>query len=274
MELFNDHLVVSARTHPGKASTLRRWRDKGLVWSPLPGTFTPHPDGWDLRIAAAVLWGHGLVLAGEAAARLTWNQQLEPTRIHMLGGKRSSPVPWLRISQNHLPDTLIWEQRGVRAVAAEVSAIQMAMHDRGALFDAVRMDVSVEGMLEALALMPKFAGKPALRQLLQKSKDRPFSPLEILAHEELRQADITGWKANAPIRVGGKRYCADLLFDRQRLIIELDGWRFHSSHESFIEDRVRQNDLVLAGWTVLRYTHETLGDLVGQVCRALHTSGG
>ncbi len=38
------------------------------------------------------------------------------------------------------------------------------------------------------------------------------------------------------------------------LAIEVDGYEFHGSLGAFRHDRARQNELVAAGWTVLRFT--------------------
>ncbi len=43
---------------------------------------------------------------------------------------------------------------------------------------------------------------------------------------------------------------------------------------TFIEDRRRQNSLVLHGWTVLRFTWESIDELVPEVQRALRSAGG
>jgi very-short-patch-repair endonuclease len=40
--------------------------------------------------------------------------------------------------------------------------------------------------------------------------------------------------------------------------VEVDGWAWHTDPERFRRDRQRQNALVLAGWTVLRFTWHDL----------------
>jgi very-short-patch-repair endonuclease len=36
--------------------------------------------------------------------------------------------------------------------------------------------------------------------------------------------------------------------------IEIDGWEHHRTRSAFDDDRARSNDLVAAGWNVLRFT--------------------
>jgi hypothetical protein len=53
----------------------------------------------------------------------------------------------------------------------------------------------------------------------------------------------------------GSRHCRiDLAYPDLKLAIEIDGWTFHHTRTAFDEDRARANDLVVAGWNVLRFT--------------------
>jgi very-short-patch-repair endonuclease len=52
----------------------------------------------------------------------------------------------------------------------------------------------------------------------------------------------------------------DVAFGQVRLAIEVDGWAFHTTPARFQRDRQRQNRLVAAGWTVLRFTWHDLTD--------------
>jgi very-short-patch-repair endonuclease len=73
--------------------------------------------------------------------------------------------------------------------------------------------------------------------------------------------------------VEGSNYYPDALFHRLRLILEVDGRRFHSEPEVFEADRWRQNLLILDGWCVLRFTwamlEERPAEVLGMIRRAL-----
>jgi len=43
-----------------------------------------------------------------------------------------------------------------------------------------------------------------------------------------------------------------------RLAVELDGFTFHSDRAAFTYDRMRQNDLQSAGWTVIRFSYDAI----------------
>ena len=66
---------------------------------------------------------------------------------------------------------------------------------------------------------------------------------------------------------------ADFAYLDRRLVIELDGYRFHSDPDAFARDRSRQNRMHMAGYRVLRYTAKDLrqnpervvADLVGSL---------
>ncbi|MGB6161228.1 MAG: DUF559 domain-containing protein [Pseudonocardiaceae bacterium] len=50
----------------------------------------------------------------------------------------------------------------------------------------------------------------------------------------------------------------DVAFLECRLVLEIDGWAWHSDVDRFVHDRCRQNTLVLARWSVLRSTWHDL----------------
>ena len=62
----------------------------------------------------------------------------------------------------------------------------------------------------------------------------------------------------------------DLAFPELKIAIEYDGREFHTKENAFVRDRQRQNDLVSAGWIVLRFTASDLYE--GRVVRAVLTA--
>jgi hypothetical protein len=51
----------------------------------------------------------------------------------------------------------------------------------------------------------------------------------------------------------------DALFEAEKVVVEIDGWRYHSSHKSFESDRDRDADLAQYGYLTVRVTSERLG---------------
>ena len=72
----------------------------------------------------------------------------------------------------------------------------------------------------------------------------------------LREAAITGWKANLPVKDQHDRVFAygDLGFRAAHLIVEIDGDDWHLSPSQVLRDRARDQRLTELGWTVVRYS--------------------
>ncbi len=74
-----------------------------------------------------------------------------------------------------------------------------------------------------------------------------------------RDAAITGWRVNVPIRdADGLIGVVDVAFEKQRLAVEMDGLAYHSDPDRFEHDRERQNRLTRAGWDIARFTWRQL----------------
>jgi very-short-patch-repair endonuclease len=101
-------------------------------------------------------------------------------------------------------------------------------------------------------------GSPWLGQVLRQAADGASSDAERVLHRLLRGARINGWVANHLAVLSGIEYWIDVAFVAHRLAVEVDGWAWHSDVDRFAHDRRRQNALVLAGWTVLRFTWHDL----------------
>jgi len=52
--------------------------------------------------------------------------------------------------------------------------------------------------------------------------------------------------------VEGRR--RDFTWPRERVVVEVDGWRYHRTVQAADRDAARGNEVTLAGWLHLRYT--------------------
>lgn len=248
-------------------------RRAGLVWSPLPGVFAAagQPDDWATRLLAAHLWAPEPTVVGAAAAKLLWWPECPVERIELWGAKRKSPAPWLTTVQSTVdPDWIRWSG-DIPVAAPALSAVLLAKELGGRAIDEAlrRRAAGLEAMNAALETIANHEGNPELRRLLHLSRHEPWSELERAGHRLLDGAGITGWKANHRVVLRGQEYFVDVAFPGPRIAIEFDGYEFHSAREAFELDRRRQNELVLAGWTVLRFTWATLPELLDTLRRAL-----
>jgi hypothetical protein len=87
--------------------------------------------------------------------------------------------------------------------------------------------------------------------------------LEHLAH-------LPGLVREHPVKIGGRTYRIDAANPSVLLAHEADGWDSHRTRTAFYVDRARANDLVKAGWTVLRYTYEMTDAEIVDVARTTY----
>jgi superfamily II DNA or RNA helicase len=68
--------------------------------------------------------------------------------------------------------------------------------------------------------------------------------------------------AQHPVAVADRTYRLDYMLAgaRLRVVVELDGFAFHSSKTAFVYDRIRQNDLTSLGFVVLRFSYDAIRD--------------
>ncbi|MGO9170764.1 MAG: endonuclease domain-containing protein [Rhodomicrobium sp.] len=100
-------------------------------------------------------------------------------------------------------------------------------------------------------------------------RPHPFSPAEQqLAGALAQHSDLASLFAfNQPVAtVRGTRYIADLLWHEGRVIVEIDGYRFHSDETAFARDRHRDYELTLSGYLILRMPHN---EVMADVARAV-----
>lgn len=98
-------------------------------------------------------------------------------------------------------------------------------------------------------------GVKAMARFVAMAERGVVSEAELLVACFFDQFGIGGWKANVRIALVNQPWRrVDFLFTKERLIVEVDSWEFHSSKKSFQDDRWRDGQLQAAGYRVLRLT--------------------
>ncbi|WP_375429915.1 endonuclease domain-containing protein [uncultured Friedmanniella sp.] len=269
--------VLARRDHRDLSGTLDRLLRTGQLVSPLPGVYCPPELSGDPGVAtrAALVWaGPGAVLTGLAAARTTfWPAAPAGPVTLALPTTTKRSCAGVVVERRRVPPELVLT-RGAWAVTQPwATAVDLASGPHGgpAIDEALRTGAAtLAQMWEAFRLQPGRPGNPAREALLHDSRDEPWSEAEREGHRLLRAAGIVGWKSNR--LVGG--YWVDVLFARDRLILEIDGWAAHGGRQAFEDDRVRRNALVLAGYRVLNFTWRQLQDEPAWVLSCIHTALG
>lgn len=262
--LINAGGVISRRDHPELGPALDWLVRTHELSAVLPGVYAPRSMAASTltRIRAAAAWSPDLVLTGPAAASVSFWPSVPVSVVTAAVPTRRSGSSGFAFSRRIIPVDLIEERHGLRYTSPALTALDLCeLHDGNGIDRALRTrTATLEGMRCAMALQGKRLGNPLRRRLLLDSRDEPWSAAERLAHRLLREAKITGWNGNLAVRCRGHLYYLDIAFEGSRLVIEIDG-RLHEDDPAVFEnDRLRQNDLAVSGWQVLRFTWRMLVD--------------
>lgn len=262
-EILTYYGVIRRRDYPSLAGQIDVALRRKEIVALLPGVYSvPQSAGdWRALATAASLWDPDAVIAGEAAAALTFWPELEPKYVDVAVPRRVSHHPRIRTSRWVVPPELTVRLAQTVVTRPELTAIELAPRLGGDAIDAAlrsRM-VTLPAMYRALDLTPGRTGNGDRRQLLLDSRGQPWSALERLAHRHLRSAGITRWTANVPIIVDGFTFYQDIAMDDCPVSAEFDG-KVHLRTDVFESDRRRGNYLLLAGREVLHFTWSMVHD--------------
>lgn len=260
--LLADHPALAVRDHPRLRTTLWRLARAGELESPFPGIVVRAGDDRAItRLVAASLWTapHGVIHA-QTAAHVWLNEPIGPV-IELAHPTRRSR-PGALVTRHLVSPEFVIASRGLRLATPTYVATQLAGDDHGRLLsEFLRTGLADQGHAQrALESFARSPGQVQRRRQLRDCEQNPWSLAEVRLHSLLHEANITGWRANATIRLDGQVFHPDVLFEAEHLVLEFDGRASHQSADQFLRDRERQNLLVLAGYRVLRFTWEHLDE--------------
>ena len=117
-----------------------------------------------------------------------------------------------------------------------------------------RARLTDDDLADHLNHSPKRWGNNRIRRFLNDARKGIMSEAERIAHEILHAGKVTGWTGNTVVRdAQGIIGPVDILFAKERLVLEVDGRKYHGD-DRFQDDRRRDNRLVSAGYCVLHFT--------------------
>ena len=222
------------------------------------------------RFAASVLaCGDGAVLSDHAAAahlklrtgdddRHTWDGERRPqVTVPRAGGRK---IDGIRVHRRNLDPRDVWTRDGIRVTSAARTILDMAATMAAA--DLRRMvrqaqaerRVNVRQLLDVLARHRGHRGAGRLRAVIADGPTPTRSVHEDNVLDLIAQAGIERPEVNPRIVLGGRPIEPDMLWRRQRLVIECDGRRWHSGALAQEDDAARQALLEAHGYRVLRIT--------------------
>jgi hypothetical protein len=166
-----------------------------------------------------------------------------------------------------LPRSDVTRHYGIPVTTPARTLIDLAtVVDLPTLEDAVA-EALVRGLVTVSALVPRATGALAealgLAEPTRSRLERAFR--RFIAQHDLPPPVINGF-------VEG--YEVDAHWPDARLIVEVDGWRYHSSRRAFENDRERDAVLQAAGWPVVRVTARQLDGATATRLRGLLRAAG
>jgi very-short-patch-repair endonuclease len=252
-------------------TTLHRRRMSGRIQAVYPGVFAlaGAPPTWQQRLLGACLAiGRSGAASHRSAARL-WG---------LLDGDQPIEVSVPLARAPRLPDvsvhrsTDLTPEQVVRRHGMPVTNPLRTMVDLGAVLGPEEVEVAlerglvarlytvaaIENALDALARSGR-SGCGVLRRVLDEralGTARPDGLLEPRMARLLRDADLPPAHFQHVVRDDGGRFIArvDFAYPASRLAVEVDGWATHASRGALQSDLDRQNRLLAAGWTPIRFT--------------------
>jgi very-short-patch-repair endonuclease len=114
--------------------------------------------------------------------------------------------------------------------------------------------VTDHALNEQFIRYPRHPGRPRLRQALQTEPKLTRSEAERRLLDLIRAARLPEPLTNT--RIG--RHEVDFLWPEHRLVVEVDGYAFHTMRRSFERDRRRDAEITAAGYRVIRITWRQL----------------
>lgn len=233
-------------------------------------------------MAAVLACGEGAVLSGRSAATLHGLLKVRGGPVHVTVPRRT-PIArrGIRVHRSTClapADCTIVDR--IPCTIVPVTLLSLAAGSPRNVLESACNQAEIEGVLDMRAigeLLRRRGGHPGsarLRAVLDLDDlglDRTKSPLEKRFLALMQAGGLPAPAVNDSIAIPGEELQFDFVWYRERVVVELDGWKTHRTRTAFRDDRRRDQLLKLAGWDVVRFTSRDLNDPghVDRVVRAM-----
>jgi hypothetical protein len=253
------------------------WRVRSGEWvRELPGVWRlgwAEPT-WMQKIWCASLRGGSEGMISHRAAAWLWEldgERLEAVDLSIPRQLRSSVGWFVPHEIAPIPRQMRRTRNGVALTSPSRTLVDLAgVLGREALREMVeqafrRRIVSVPELRRVLQLMPAQgkAGLGTAASLLEEGiwHQGDQSELERQAMRLFREFGLPRPEREFPVIEDDRRLAqVDFAWPRAKVVVEAEGFQFHSGREAWESDIARYNSLALRGWTVLRLTRDHLRD--------------
>lgn len=228
---------------------------------------------------AAVLHFGGYAVLTHRSAAVVWGllRTARPLLTLTMVGKNGRSRHGLRLHRLPLDRREIRVRDGLPVSSPARTLLDLAAEvDDAELEEALAVALqrglaSADEVRAAISRTPGRKGASRLARLLDAGAASGFtrSKAERRMRELLRAAELPQPRANTPL-LG---YVADFLWAEHKLVVEVDGYLFHSERAAFERDRRRDQVFAAAGYTVIRVTWAQLSNehlaVVARIAQAL-----
>jgi very-short-patch-repair endonuclease len=266
-------LITDRQAHECGVSkaALARWTDGGRLEHLLPTVYrlAGAPDSWEQSVMAATLSSDGT--ASHRAAARFWELgdylEVELTvprsRRGTVPGRRRGVIVHrsgdieARFTTRRAGVPVTNPMRTLVDLGAVVAEAQVADAVERALIARVCSAAAIERTLDDVARRGR-RGAGVIRRVMDEralGHARPDGLLEARMARLLRERGLPAPHFQFHVRRHGRLIArVDFAYPDIRLAIEVDGFEVHGTPSAFQHDVERQNRLMAAGWTVLRFT--------------------
>lgn len=239
-----------------------------------------------LSPAAALVRVPGAVLSHEVAARahsLELPDDDGRLRLTVARNRSRIRIEGWDVHRCDVPEEdLLLTKEGLRITSVPRTVVDLAralpLPKAVAVGDsALRQRLALEPDLRRVLLASRGSGSAQAHRVGRLLDPKAGSVLESVLRVVLVEAGLPAPLTQHEIRQGRRLVArVDFCWPAERLVVEADGFAFHSDRTAYRKDRERLNQLVLLGWRVLRFTWEDVMSrpehVVGAVRRCLEVA--
>lgn len=259
----------------GMTEKMIETRRAGKAWIQLAPTvyaLASAPPKWERQVAAALLTQPGSVVAGRSAAYLHGFPGCRAGRpVIMVGRSGNARSPLASVIRSTYFDLIERTRvRGFEVTGEADTIVTLARSHSPYALERIVDDVlargscSIEQLVGAWRRQPRAPGRARLRPIVDERRADAYQPptteLERILYKLADHPLIPTSTRQLPFRFQQVHATVDLYIPAWRLIVEVDGRRWHTRQSDLERDRLRDNEATAHGYAVLRFTWKMLTD--------------
>jgi hypothetical protein len=245
------------------ADAIKFWLRTGRLHRVFRGVYSvgrPPTTPLEKAAAAVLACGNRAALSHGSAMTLygLWQRWDEPFEVCVGGDRRPKGIKAHRMARLLRRD--IDTEQGIKATSPAVTLLHCAPRmPRKSLArrvnEARRAEILTPAELaDVVTRFPRHPGAPLLRPHAHTDQNPTRSGFEDDFLAFCERFGLPEPRLNHPLH----GYEADAYFEEAKLIVELDGWNFHSDRQAFEDDRERDATMLAHGISTIRITRRRL----------------